>query len=556
MRSKIIKYGADARTEMLKGIDELEKAVTTTLGPKGRNVLIDKGKQYPTVTKDGVSVARQVFVKDRTQQAGIQMIKEAAERTNITAGDGTTTTILLASELAKAGVKLITSDYDPVEVQRGYDYACDRMIEALGKYKKIVESPDDIEHVAFVSANNDPEVSKVVRDAFEGLGENGIVDITDSHNKSGKTTIRFSNGLQFPKGIQAGSFVTNIKTDSFEADNARVIILDFCPEKEWFIKEMESAYKVKTPLVFISNGMEDEVFTLISSFNAKKLIPMAIITPPGFSEYDIMENQKDLAVLLNCEVTTEENYKNKEVNLYGKCGHIVSDAHKTSISGLESDDARIEERISQIKDQMEVERNSETGLGSASELDYKKRIANMSGGIATIEVGGHSETRIKELTDRYEDAVKACQAAIKDGIVPGGGTTLLKASNDVRENLKEIENRTKDFQAGVNAFLNVMEIPMTRIISSVTRDYAFIISNVKHSENLYSGYNAKTQTYVDDMFVEGIIDPYNVEKYALTYATAVAGVFITTECAIVPDAPNVENVSTDPIMDRIPGGMR
>lgn len=551
MPAKIMDFGADARKRMLNGIDKLEKAVTVTLGPKGRMVLLDKGTEYPVITKDGVSVAREVTFKDRFEESGSAIIKEAAERTNIMAGDGTTTTILLASQLAKAGVKLVESGFDPVEIQRGFDAASEQVLSNLDNLKKVVSSPDDIEHVAFVSANNDSEVGKIVREAYEGLGDNGIVTIQSNNSKStaNKTVVKFSNGLEFDKGIKSGAFITNIKNETFEVNNPKVLILDFPLTFEDAAKELNEAYKGKYPLVFIAPEVSEKAEAAITDQARKKSVQTAIITPPGYTLFELGENLKDLAVLLNCTVLTVESYKNAKT--YGTCDHITSSLRKTKLIGTHAKDEAIQERVAQIEKAIKdgSDESVDAGLSEEEITAYRKRIANLTGGVATICIGGNSSSRIKELYDRMEDATRAVEAAIKEGILPGGGTALLKAAAST----KVPAGVTRDFEAGFEAFVNVCKIPITRIISSVTTDYAYIISTIEHSKKTFYGYNAKTQKYIDDMFVEGIVDPVIVEKMAVKYSTAVAGIFITTECAIVPDTPNVSLEAIDPISARDPG---
>lgn len=549
MPAKEMIFGENARKRMLNGIMKLAKSVCATLGPSGRNVMLYKGTAHPVITKDGVSVAREVEFADPYENAGCAIIKEAAERTNTMAGDGTTTTILLASELAKEGVKLVSSGFDPVEIQRGYDSACEFVTEELENLKQEVKTGEDIEHVAFVSGNNDPEIAKIVREAFEGVGDGGVVNLDVSQSKTGKTFVKFTDGMSFGRGIQSGAFVTDLKKESFEADNPRIIISEYEMTIKEVQNEMSNAFKDKVPLVIISARLQDQAETALAVQARKKALTCALINPPGYSLYEMNEKMKDLAAILDCKVV--ESADDLFEYHYGTCDHISSTMHKTIIAGSHATDEAINVRVDELNKQIEngTAEDVEVGMSEEEIRSIKERIASLTGGVATICIGGNSETRVKELKDRYEDAQRAVESAIDDGIVPGGGQALLKASSKVRKEA-QLKDVTRDFEAGFESFLKVCKQPITRIVSSVTDDYSYVISQVENSKSSKYGYNAKTQQYVDDMIAAGIVDPLKVTKSALKYATAVAGVFITTECAIVPAARNISLEPVDPLKDR------
>lgn len=553
MVSKNILYGAEARKLMLAGIMSLENAVTVTLGPKGRMVCLDKGKEYPVITKDGVSVSREVHLSNRIQETGASIVKEAAERTNTNAGDGTTTTIFLSSELCKEGVKLVESGFDPVEVQRGFDLACKETLNVIKDYSKVIESIDDIEHVAFVSANNDEEVGKIVRQAYEGLGEGGIVKISDSHSKSGTTTVEFSTGLEFDKGTKRSGYFTNLKNETYEAENPLFIFCN-CPVTAQFIQEpLKIAFRLQRPLVVFSEEVEDEAETLLLRQAKNKSVRCCQLPPPGFTLYEQQEYMKDLIAILGGKLVENTSEEVTE-DYFGTCGNVTISTKKTVLSETHPKDEDIEARSKQIDEEIAEGLADTSGTGiSDEELEaLKTRKANLTGGVATIYVGANSVTRIKELFDRYEDAIRAVRAAMEDGIVPGGGTTLLKCAHELEEKFDNYKFKTRDQEVAFKEFLNVLKLPMTQIIKSVSNDYAYIITEVAHKKSKVNGYNAKTQKYIDDMFKEGIVDPLKVEVEALANSTAVAGSFITTECIISPNSPNVSLEANDPIAMRDP----
>jgi len=549
MSAKEFLFGEAARKRMLEGINQLDRIVTCTLGPSGRNVLISKGTAHPVITKDGVSVAREVDFDDPYMKAGSDTIKEAAERTNTMAGDGTTTTILLSSELSRQGVKLISSGFDPIEVQKGFDAACNLVLEELDSFKIPVESGEDIEHVAFVSGNNDKEVAAIVREAFEGVGDGGVVNLDTSQSKTGRTFVRFTDGMSFGKGINGGAYVTDLKKESFEADNPRVLLSNYTLTSKEIQTELSNAYKDKVPLVIIAPHISEQGETAMIMQAKKKTVTCAQIIPPGNSLYEVQEKMKDLAAILGCKVieSADDLFEYK----YGTCDHISSTLYKTVISGSHGTEELINERVEDLKKQIEngTAEDVEVGMSEAEIKAIKERIAALTGGIAIICIGGNSETRVKELKDRYEDAIRAVESAIEEGIVPGGGCALLKAGAKVRKEAA-LQDVTRDFEAGFEAFLKACRKPVTRIISSISDDYSYIISKIENEAGKNFGYNAKTQEYEEDMIAAGIVDPLKVTKWALKNSTAVAGIFITTECAIVPSARNVSVEPIDPLKDR------
>ncbi len=558
---KTLVFGKDARAEMLKGIDKLEKAVIATLGPRGRNVLFDKGTSHPIITKDGVSVAREIKFSDHLMNAGAAMIKEAAENANAIAGDGTTTTVLLASEMCKAGVNLITAGKQPVEVQKGMDAACADLIKGIDNYKMEVKSDKDILSIATISANNDEVVGGIVHEAFTSIGEGGIVNLQDSHTKSGKTTIELTDGLEFETGLEDGRMATDKRSEAFEVDNANVLLLDFSPVINDLADVMNYCVAKNRNLVIIAPDFDESVVSMCVNMDTTRQCRFACIKTPGMGPYNQSEQLKDIAVVLGTKVVEHPDEikdfvtamkgitDQKEAGPFGRCGHITSKKFKTTlIDGVGTDEA-IEARAKEIEEEIKKgQEDANLGISEEEISLMKRRIARLTGGIATIMVGGLSTARIKEQKDRYEDAIHAVQAAISDGVVPGGGCTLLKVARDLRKEKRAYPNDS--YEAGYKMILDVCRIPSTLIIQSVTTDYAYIIADIEHTKEKAYGYNAKGEHIEKDMFAAGIIDPVKVEKTALAYATSVAGIFITTECVVTDESQNINLVPNDEISER------
>lgn len=552
---KEIKFGFDARRRMLNGITKTANAVVCTLGPKGRTVLIDDGKVYPVITKDGATVIKGIFFSDRYENAGAQIIKEAAQKSNALCGDGSTTVTLLAAELAKAGVRLVEIGNDPVDIQRGYDAATEKLQAELDKMTRKVESEDDIINIATISGNNDEVVGKTVYEAFSRIGEGGVVNVQDSHTKMGKTTIEFNDGMSYPKGLTKGLFVTNHNTDTYESDNPYILLMNYNATKDEIMPICNFAMTKKLPFVVISPHVTDDVSTLLTMM-AQQNVPVAVATSDGYSEDSLLENLKDLAALLGTSVVTskeeltkmcpktEDGKYDMSKLQFGKCKHISIGLHKTEITGGNSSKEDIQKRVDEIDAEiLKGDQDANRGMSEEERSLLVERKARLTGGIATIKVGALSETRLVELKARYEDAVNAVKAAITDGIVCGGGTALLRAAYNVRQTLAQdaaFKSKSDSFQAGLITMLDICRIPAKVIISSVnTKDFAYILSSVEHSNNPLCGYDAKKEKMSDNMFLDGIIDPVKVEKSALAFASDVAGTFITTECVITDEAKNV-----------------
>lgn len=543
---------------MMQGIDELERAVITTLGPVGRNCLFDKGTSHPVITKDGVSVAREISFSDHYKNTGALIVKEAAENVNTIAGDGTTTTVLLASELCREGINLVSAGKEPVELQKGMDAAAADVIKQIDQYKLKLRDDKDILSIATISANNDEAVGKVVYDAFTGIGEGGKVDLQDSHTKSGKTAVVFTDGMEFERGLTDGRFCTDKRKETLEIDNPNIVLFDYTPTLQECTDLLNWCVSKSQSCVMIASEFDETLENMCINVTVQRNCKFACINAPGMSPYDISEQLKDLAAVTGTIVIKNpDELKQFTIDLkdgkkpFGSCGHLSSKVKfKTTISEGKGKEEDIEKRVAEIEAEIKKGKDDpDLGLSEDEISLMKTRIARLTGGIATIMIGGLTVTRIKELKDRYEDAIHAVEAAISDGIVPGGGMTLLKCARDLEKQKRKYPNDS--YQAGYEAVVKVCRIPAMKIISSVTPDYAFIMSKITHSKNKAYGFNAKKVAIEKDMFAAGVIDPVKVEKAALSYAVSVAGIFITTECVITNEANNITLEPNDEVGERL-----
>ena len=550
---KVITFSSNARQSILEGMQELEDAVVSTLGPRGRTVILDSGNEHPVATKDGVSVARFIDFSNHYKRIGASMVKEAATKTDAIAGDGTTTTCLLTVELCKAGNKLINMNLDAVEVKKGFEIACQDMLKALDTQKRVIDSEDDIEHIATISANNDSEIGKYIKQAFTSIGEGGIVSAIGANNRSGKTTITTTNGMEIEKGLISSTFV-NTANNTCEVDDPEYLIvgkpLKHIDDIRGILQIMARAGKF---LVICAPVFEDQFLSDFIDGIQKGTIKGALIYPRGNDRVSIDQFIEDLAVQVKAKVLegkskiSIDNFDPQ--TMLGSSKSIKIEKKKTTIIGGA---ATKEEINAYVKDlQKEIERgNSDNDDETKSLVDIdllRERIANLSGGVATIHIGALTPIELKEKKDRYEDAIRAVNAAISDGIIAGGGSGLLHAVKSVSENHKPLENPTQEH--GYQTFLNICEMPAKRIIDSTGKKGEYIIEKVKETGNINYGFNAKKEVLTETMYEDGIIDPILVTKTALAYSTSVASTFITTDCVITNESQNVNVSAIDPLLD-------
>lgn len=556
---KQLYFGKQYISKLCEGINDLSKAVTVTLGPKGRTVLLENGSASELITKDGVSVARAITFEDNLKNAGASLVKEAAERTNSEAGDGTTTTVLLCSALITEGFKLIQNGFSPNEIVKAYERSSEAVLKELDKYIISFSAEDDmIKKIATVSANNDEVLGNTVAEAYSMVGDNGIVNVLDNHSKSNKTVVKLSTGINIPKAIRSGIFITDEQKSSFEADDPIIVLLleEFAYTDLFPI--IQKAVKLQRPIVLFAASFNENMAATVMSSVQQKQYKAALILNPGFEITEQINFAKDISAMTGAsiirnksDITNLLESLNDETHY---CKHISSVLRETTkIIDPNSDQSKIDERIAEIQARIKLatDDNEEGNFGlPASEISaLQEEIASMSGGIATIYVGSNSTTLALEEKDRYEDAVHAVDAAIHDGVLAGGGTALLRASKVLSSKpfIKQFKNITPSLQAGINIFKDVCKLPFKTI--SASDDVSYQMSKILHSKSANSGFNAKTGKWSNDLVADGIIDPARVEKCAIKYATAQACAAVMSNCAVTP-LSNMHIVANDIAYDR------
>ncbi len=559
MADKRILFNKAYTDKLSEGIRELSDAVTSTLGPKGRTVLLCNGTASETITKDGVSVARAISFKDHVKNAGASLIKEAAERTNASSGDGTTTTTLLCSTLILEGFKLVNNGFSPNEVALAYK-KCHEAVSKEVKNLSIQFNADDdmIYKIATVSANNDKEIGSIVSQAYQSVGDNGVVQVIDNHSKTGKTTFKTSHGLQFSKAIKSSIFATDKEKGSFEGPDPIVAVLLDRVSYQDFLPIAKKAALLKRPLVVFATDFDDLFVTAIMKAVQDKQFQAALILCPGYDYSEQANFAKDICAIASTKVLRDK----EDIEAFAAelnedshfCGHVSSIVGgKTFITDPNSNEEAIEARVNELKAQIAkvYQDDEDVGLGLAdSDIEgLKAEIATLTGGIATIMVGSNSSTATMEMKDRYEDAVHAVEAAINDGVVPGGGATLLRASKvlDSKSFLKSFDKITPSIQAGIDIYKAMCKEPFKRI--SASDDVSYQMSKIIHSKRPYSGFNAKTGLWSEDLVKDGIIDPARVLINALANSTEQAATVILSACSVsLPDS--VQLTPNDEVYDR------
>ena len=540
MAPKKITFGAAARKAVLGGAKELEAAVATTLGPKGRTVLIYDGTSNLRTTKDGVSVARAIGFKDQHKNVGAKVVQEAANKTNTVAGDGTTTATILTVGLMEAGDELVNLGINATDVKKGFDLALADATKLLVDYVVPVRSEADIAAVASVSSNADDEIVKNVVDAFVGIGEGGVVSITDSFSRSGKTSVVFSDGLEFDRGFLS-SICVNTASETFEAEDPRFLLFE-SPVREYSILAgfVAWAKENSVPLVVIAPTYEDDVIGAFYENVDKGTIRGTLVMTPGYAKSTIDEWTKDIAVQVNAKVVKDQNEPVDFGTTLGSAGYVQVKKEKTTITDPKCDEEALAKRIAGLKEEVKSDEKTELELTS-----IKERLAKMTGGIATIKIGANSEFELKEKKDRYEDAVNAVRAAITGGISPGGGTPLMRVQKKL---LKSVKKLPPSVAAGYEAFAKVLTRPAELLVSSTGKNPYEVISKVLAKPAEY-GYDARKEK-VCDLLANGVVDPSLVIVSALKYACSVAGTFVTTDCTVVNDVEALAIEPVDEIMER------
>ncbi|MBS6190079.1 MAG: chaperonin GroEL [Haemophilus parainfluenzae] len=526
MAAKDVKFGNDARVKMLKGVNVLADAVKVTLGPKGRNVILDKSFGAPTITKDGVSVAREIELEDKFENMGAQMVKEVASKANDAAGDGTTTATVLAQAIVNEGLKAVAAGMNPMDLKRGIDKAVSAVVSELKNLSKPCETSKEIEQVGTISANSDSIVGQLIAQAMEKVGKEGVITVEDGTGLDDELAV--VEGMQFDRGYLSPYFINKPETATVELDNPYILLVD---KKVSNIRELlpvlEGVAKAGKPLLIIAEDIEGEALATLVVNTMRGIVKVAAVKAPGFGDRRKAMLQ-DIAILTAGTVISEEiGMELEKVTLedLGQAKRVVINKDNTTIIDGVGDEAQIKGRVAQIRQQIEE---------STSDYDKEKlqeRVAKLAGGVAVIKVGAATEVEMKEKKDRVDDALHATRAAVEEGIVAGGGVALVRAATKVAATLKG-DNEEQD--VGIKLALRAMEAPLRQIVTNAGEEASVVASAVKNGEGNF-GYNAGTEQY-GDMIEMGILDPTKVTRSALQFAASVAGLMITTEC-MVTDLP-------------------
>ena len=537
--AKDIKFDIDARDGLKKGVDALANAVKVTLGPKGRNVIISKSFGAPTVTKDGVTVAKEVELPDALENMGAQMVKEVASKTNDLAGDGTTTATVLAQAIVREGLKNVAAGANPMDLKRGIDKSVKAIVNELAKQsQKVGDSIDKIRQVAAISANNDEAVGELIADAFKKVGKEGVITVEEA--KGTDTYVDIVEGMQFDRGYLSPYFVTNSEKMIAELDNPFILLYD---KKISTMKDLlpilEPVAQSGKSLLIIAEDIDGEALATLVVNKLRGALRIAAVKAPGFGDRR-KAMLEDIAILTGGTVIAEERgftLENATVDMLGRAERVAIDKDNTTIVNGAGKSEEIQARVGQIKAQIEV---------TTSDYDKEKlqeRLAKLAGGVAVLYVGAPSEVEMKEKKDRVDDALHATRAAVEEGIVAGGGVALLRARNV----LHKIKTENSDEVTGIQIVYRAVEAPLRTIVENAGGEGSVVIAKVLESRKSF-GYNAKTEKYVD-MFRAGIIDPKKVTRVALENAASVAGMILTTECSLV-------DIKEDtPAMPPMGGGM-
>ena len=528
--AKQLIFNEEARKKMLSGVEQIARAVKVTLGPCGRLVMLDKKFGAPTITKDGVSVAKEVELKDPYENMGAQLVREVASKTNDVAGDGTTTATVLAYAIVREGLKSVSAGMTPIEIKRGIDKATAVAVEAIKKNSRAVKGSEDITHVATISANNDPEIGKILADAIEKVGKDGVITVEESKNMD--TTVKTVEGMQFDRGYISSYFVTDRERMEVNYSDAFVLIHD---KKISTMKDLlpvlEKVAQTGKPLVIICEDMDGEALATLVLNSIRGTLKCVAVKAPGFGDRR-KEMLQDIAILTGGTVISEElglKLETTELNQLGQVKSVKIDKDNTTlVDGAGAKDA-IAARVAEIKAQVEK---------STSEYDkekLKERLAKLSGGVAVINIGAITETEMKEKKFRVEDTLAATRAALEEGIVCGGGIALIEAAKALTDDAAK--DLTEEEKVGFRIVRRALEEPIRQIAENAGVDGAVVAEKAKN-EKKGTGYNARTGKWFD-MMEDGIIDPAKVTRSALQNAASVAGMLLTTECAItdIPEPP-------------------
>lgn len=538
--AKYIEFDRESREKLKVGVDTLANAVKVTLGPKGRNVVIEKKFGAPIMTKDGVTVAKEIELEDPRENMGAQMVREVASKTSDIAGDGTTTATVLAQAIVNEGLKLVAAGANPMEIKRGIDEGVKSVVASLKDLSRDVQSSDEIAQVGTISANNDIEIGRLIAEAMDQVGKDGVITVEESNTAD--TYLETVEGMQFDRGYLSPYFVTNSETMEAQMDEPVILLYDKkISGMQQFLPILEKMASLQRPILVIAEDVEGEALAALVVNKLRGTLNIAAVKAPGFGDGRRAMLQ-DLSVLTGATVISEEaGYKleTAEIDMLGSCKNIIVDKDKTIIIDGAGDSAELAKRINDMKIQIE---------NTTSDYDKGKlqeRMAKLSGGVAVLHVGAPTEVEMKEKKDRVDDALHATRAAVDEGIIPGGGIALLRASQRID---LELEG---DQQLGIEILKKALESPIRQIALNAGWEDSVVVLKVKESEDDF-GFDARTETF-KNLIEAGIIDPTKVARAALENAASIAGLLLTTECAI-SEIPN-EKDSINPMAGQPMGGM-
>ena len=542
--AKEILFNIDARDQLKKGIDTLANAVKVTLGPKGRNVIIEKKFGAPHITKDGVTVAKEVELADAYQNTGAQLVKEVASKTGDDAGDGTTTATVLAQAIVNEGLKNVAAGAAPMDIKRGIDKAVAKVVESIKSQAEMVgDNYDKIEQVGTVSANNDPLIGKLIADAMRKVSKDGVITIEEA--KGTDTTIGVVEGMQFDRGYLSAYFVTNTEKMECVMENPYILIYDKkISNLKDFLPILEPAVQTGRPLLVIAEDVDSEALTTLVVNRLRSQLKICAVKAPGFGDRR-KEMLEDIAVLTGGVVISEEKGLKLEqatIEMLGSAEKVTITKDNTTIVNGNGEKENIHERCEQIKAQL-----------AATKSDYdreklQERLAKLSGGVAVLYVGAASEVEMKEKKDRVDDALRATRAAIEEGIVPGGGVAYIRAL----DSLEGLKGDNADETTGIEIIKRAIEEPLRQIVANAGKEGAVVVQKVREGQGDF-GYNARTDVY-ENLHAAGVVDPAKVTRVALENAASIAGMFLTTECVIVEKKEDKPEMPMNPGMGGM-GGM-
>jgi len=537
MAAKEVKFSRDARERMLRGVDILANAVKVTLGPKGRNVVIDKSFGAPRITKDGVTVAKEIELEDKFENMGAQMVREVASKTNDIAGDGTTTATVLAQAIVQEGAKAVAAGMNPMDLKRGIDLAVAEVVTALGKAAKKIKTSDEVAQVGTISANGDDSVGKMIAQAMQKVGNEGVITVEEA--KTADTELEVVEGMQFDRGYLSPYFITNPDKMVAELEDAYILLHEKkLSNLQAMLPVLEAVVQTSKPLVIISEDVEGEALATLVVNKLRGGLKIAAVKAPGFGDRR-KAMLEDIAILTGGQVISEDlgiKLENVGLNMLGRAKKVRIEKENTTIVDGAGKKAEIQGRVAQIKQQIEE---------TTSDYDREKlqeRLAKLAGGVAVIRVGGATEIEVKEKKDRVDDALNATRAAVEEGIVAGGGVALLRATQAVKAT-----GINADQAAGIAIVRRALQAPCRQIAANAGAEASIVAGKILENKGVTYGYNAQTGEY-GDMIAMGIVDPVKVVRTALQDAASVAGLLVTTE-AMIAEAPK-----KDAPMPAMPGG--